>query len=415
MDAREQRGLVIAATARNIRRKSGHLWTVPSTQGAGHPCYHVNPEKKTCTCLDHQEAGQFCKHLYAVKFVIQREFQFDEETGITTETETMVMQTVKKTTYKQNWPAYDAAQINEKSKFLSLLSELCKGIEEPAHTGRGRPPIPMADAIYCAVLKVYSTVSSRRCISDIVAAKEKGYISQSPCYASLLHVFESAKTTPILEQLVIQTANPLKAIETKFAVDSSGFSTSRFDRWFDHKWGQARSMRTWVKAHIMCGVTTNVITACEVSDAGDSPTLPKLLAATAARFNINEVTADLGYSAASNLEAIDAIGATPLIPFKARSRGDHNGSMWAKMFHYFNFKREEFLKRYHLRSNVESTFSMLKAKFGDSIRSKTDIAMKNELLAKIICHNICCLISAMYELGVDPIFYSEKTDDKQLA
>jgi transposase len=415
MEAREQRGLVIAATARGIKRKSGHLWTVPSTQGAGHPCYHVNPEKKTCTCLDHQEAGQFCKHLYAVKFVIQREFQFDEETGIATETETMVMQTVKKTTYKQNWPAYDAAQINEKSKFLSLLSELCKGIEDQPQIGRGRRRIPLADAIYCAVLKVYSTVSSRRCISDIVDAKDKGYISQSPCYASLLHVFESAATTPILEQLVIQTANPLKAIETKFAVDSSGFSTSRFDRWFDHKWGQASSMRTWVKAHIMCGVTTNVITACEVSDAGDSPTLPKLLAATAARFNINEVSADLGYSAASNLEVIDAIGATPLIPFKARSRGDLNGSMWAKMFHYFNFKREEFLKRYHLRSNVESTFSMLKAKFGDSIRSKTDIAMKNEVLAKIICHNICCLISAMYELGVDPIFYSEKTADKQLA
>jgi transposase len=174
-------------------------------------------------------------------------------------------------------------------------------------------------------------------------------------------------------------------------------------------------MRKWVKAHIMCGVTTNVITACEVSDAGDSPTLPKLLADTASRFNISEVSADLGYSAASNLEAIDAIGATPLIPFKARSKANNNGLMWAKMFHYFNFKREEFLKRYHLRSNVESTFSMLKAKFGDSIRSKTDIAMKNELLAKIICHNICCLISAMYELGVDPIFYSEKNDDKQFA
>jgi hypothetical protein len=51
----------------------------------------------------------------------------------------------------------------------------------------------------------------------------------------------------------------LKAVETKFAIDSSGFSASRFERWFDHKWGDVRSIRTWVKAHIMCGVTTNVI------------------------------------------------------------------------------------------------------------------------------------------------------------
>jgi hypothetical protein len=43
---------------------------------------------------------------------------------------------------------------------------------------------------------------------------------------------------------------------------------------------------------------------------------------------------------------------------------------------------------------------MIKTKFGDSLRSKTDPAMKNETLAKILCHNICCLISAMYELGI---------------
>jgi hypothetical protein len=47
---------------------------------------------------------------------------------------------------------------------------------------------------------------------------------------------------------------------------------------------------------------------------------------------------------------------------------------------------------------------MIKAKFGDSLRSKTDVAMKNEVLCKILCHNICCLISAMYELGLKPVF-----------
>ena len=72
------------------------------------------------------------------------------------------------------------------------------------------------------------------------------------------------------------------------------------------------------------------------------------------------------------------------------------------MYHYFNLYREEFLASYHKRSNIESTFMIVKAKFGDSVRSKTDVAMKNEVLCKILCHNICCLISAMYELGVDP-------------
>ena len=35
-------------------------------------------------------------------------------------------------------------------------------------------------------------------------------------------------------------------------------------------------------------------------------------------------------------------------------------------------------------------------------------AMKNEVLAKLVCHNIACLISAMNELGVDPQFWGAK-------
>jgi hypothetical protein len=32
-----------------------------------------------------------------------------------------------------------------------------------------------------------------------------------------------------------------------------------------------------------------------------------------------------------------------------------------------------------------------------------------------VCHNIVVLISAMYELGIDPIFWTEKNDDKKFA
>ena len=41
----------------------------------------------------------------------------------------------------------------------------------------------------------------------------------------------------MLRSLVTQTALPLKAVEQDFACDSSGFMTSRFMRWFDHKYG----------------------------------------------------------------------------------------------------------------------------------------------------------------------------------
>ncbi|MDQ3813951.1 MAG: hypothetical protein M3347_08370, partial [Armatimonadota bacterium] len=66
-------------------------------------------------------------------------------------------------------------------------------------------------------------------------------------------------------------------------------------------------------------------------------------------------------------------------------------------------------------SNVESTFSMVKAKFGDSLRSKDDTAQENEALCKILCHNICCVIQSMYELGIEPDFGTGQIEVEKVA
>ena len=35
--------------------------------------------------------------------------------------------------------------------------------------------------------------------------------------------------------------------------------------------------------------------------------------------------------------------------------------------------------------------------------------MKNEVLCKLLAHNLCCLVSASYELGIELLFSAEKT------
>lgn len=47
---------------------------------------------------------------------------------------------------------------------------------------------------------------------------------------------------------------------------------------------------------------------------------------------------------------------------------------------------------------------MIKRKFGDSVKAKNEQAMKSEVLAKFVCHNLCCLIQSMEEFGIDPNF-----------
>jgi transposase len=75
-------------------------------------------------------------------------------------------------------------------------------------------------------------------------------------------------------------------------------------------------------------------------------------------------------------------------------------ALWDRLYHFYMLHRQTSLEHYHRRSLAESTVSLFKAKFGDSLRSKTDTAQVNELLCKVLCHNLCVLIQSMYELGI---------------
>jgi len=396
MDARQQRGLEIAATCK-INQKNG-TWLVPSQSGHGKYAVFPDAEKPTCTCPDHETRGGKCKHIFAVEYVIKREENPD---GSTTVTETVSV--TKRTTYPQDWTNYNKAQTNEKDQFQELLHDLCKGIPEPEQR-MGRPRIALSDMVFSAAFKVYSTFSGRRFMSDLRDAHEKGFIHKVPHYNSIFRCLEDVKLTPVLKELIVTSSAPLASVEADFAADSSGFSSSRFEKWYDEKYGGMKRQHAWVKAHIMVGVKTNVVTAVEIGDqdAHDSPMFKPLLATTVQTFNVDNVSADKAYLSAENLQAVRKVGGFPYIMFKTNSRASNVNSIWNQMFHFFNFKKDVFLEHYHQRSNVESTFSMIKAKFGDAVRSKTDVAQKNEVLCKVLGHNICCLISAMYELGITP-------------
>ena len=66
----------------------------------------------------------------------------------------------------------------------------------------------------------------------------------------------------------------------------------------------------------------------------------------------------------------------------------------ARVFHLFKVSRENHSAYYHKRSNVESTLSMMKAIFGDSLRSETDTAEVNEPSRQVLSDNVCCLIQS---------------------
>src|ERR1043166_8303404 len=290
-DPRQQRGLEIAAAFPIVRK--GSAWIVPSQSGNGRYTVCPDPQTPYCSCPDHESHGGKCKHIFAVEYAISREQNRD---GTVTVTERMTVTKTVQKTYPQDWTAYNAAQTHEKDQFLDLLRDLCGGITELEAPKTGRPRLPIQDAIFAACFKVYSTVSGPRFISDLRAAHERGYISKVPHFNSIFNYLENPALTPILREMITESSLPLKAIETDFAADSSGFTTSRFIRWFDHKYGAVRQQHEWVKVHLMCGVSTHIVTAVEIrdKDASDTKLLPALVDATAANFRVREVSADKG-------------------------------------------------------------------------------------------------------------------------
>jgi transposase len=401
VELRELKALEIAA--RSKITFDGKAWVVPSQTSAGKSYRCTFGDSLSCSCEDFALTNKACKHIIAARLVCERDYD-----GAAPPMDTTVVP--KRPTYRQNWKAYNEAQITEKHRPQVLLAELCRTIPEPARSAGkpGRLRTPFSDQVFACAYKVYSTFSARRFGSDLRDAFDKGYMTQTMHPNKLCTFLDDEALTPILHDCIVRTSLPLRAVETVFAPDSTGFSTSRFVRWFDEKYGTARSGRDWVKAHIMTGTKTNVVTAVIIEDkyANDSPQFKPLVDATAGSgFAIKEVPADKAYLSRENLELLHGMGGTAYVPFKSNSIAGEAGSLWERMYFYYQFKREEFLKHYHQRSNVESTFSMVKAKFRDHVGSKTDTAMKNEVLCKFLCHNLCVLIQSQCELGIEPVFW----------
>lgn len=321
------------------------------------------------------------------------------------------METAQRKTYPRQWREINLSQTREKAYFFNLLYELCSLVIEPEKPrGKGRPPAPVADLIFAACVKVYGCVSGRRNQSDLDHAYARGFLTRPVRYNTLFKYLELEVMTPYLQQLITESSLALKSVEVDFAVDSSGFGTCQYVRWFDVKHGGTEDWHDWIKLHLMCGVKTNIVTSVEVSRryANDSPYFKPLVDKTARNFTLREVSADKGYDSFSNRVHALTKGAHPFIPFREGEKNKPNysnkGELWRRMYHFFKYNSEVFYQHYHKRSNAETTFSMIKARFGERLRSKSERAQINEALIKVLCHNICVVIQSIFELGLEVEF-----------
>lgn len=274
--------------------------------------------------------------------------------------------------------------MEEKRRFVVLLAELCNTVTQPEQRGKGRLRLPLSDMLFASVYKVYVGFSLRRFTSDLRQAFVEGQVNSMPSFNSLSNYMQKPELTDILKSLITASSLPLKAVEADFAVNSSGFSTSRYVRWFNKKYGREVDNREWIKCHLMCGVNTKTVSAVDISGwtAHDTSYFVPLLERTAANFDIREVSADKAYLSRKNLNAVEMVGGMPFIPFKSNTLEPTEAGAWARMYHLFMYRREEYMEHYHKRSNIETAFSMIKGKFGSALRSKSDTGQSTKRCAR---------------------------------
>ena len=149
------------------------------------------------------------------------------------------------------------------------------------------------------------------------------------------------------------------------------------------------------------------MTSALVTSEGDCPQLPALLARTRAYHDVREVSADKAYSSIHNHEVLDRLDIAAYIPFKGNAVVNPKSPEWSRHLCEFLLNQERFLPHYHRRSNVETVFAMIKAKFGAAVRSRLPVSQVNEVLAKCIAHNLCCVVKAIFTAGLVPTFWPD--------
>jgi hypothetical protein len=321
-----------------------------------------------------------------------------------------VTETVTKTS-SQDWTAYNDARWNEYRLFMELLADLCAAIEEPKQ-GMSRASKPFSDMVYACELKVYSGFTLRRFESMMEVAQERGHIDETCSYATVCTYMIKDEMVDLLHDLIACSSSPLTVLESDFTVDSSGFSTSRFERYFDYKYVEEKKYRMWVKANVCSGVQSNIITAVSLTEwkAGDSPEFGALVKLTAEVFGVEEVSADKAYSSRENHTIVDELGGEAYIPFTENATGAAKRSTeWKRMYHTFQMEEDEFRQHYK-RINAE-TVPYAENEVGDSVNAKNGQSQFNEMLLKVLCQNTVVVIYEMQESDIDPAFQSETLEN----
>jgi hypothetical protein len=398
-ELRRARAIPIATGRRAIKRLHDDAFLVPSESSGGHYVCTREAEGWTCTCPDFDErgaAGIQCKHVAALLIVQGQAYQ-DSSSTIR----------ITKIRYRMDNVAFNASQMNEKDEFVVLLRDLCAAIDDLPRdpSRRGPKPIALRDVVASALMWTYTRLSGRRAMSDIRQLGTNGVISRVPSANSTFRAVENPLLTPVLHSLVARSASPMRDLESRFGIDSTGLSVRAYAPGYRaERYGTPPPRQQgYIKFNACIGCASSIITAVEITDkdSSDHDQFVVLLERTVAYgFDLVEVVADAAYSSEVNLAKTVALGGKPYVPYrKGTGQGAGSSALWRSLFHFFEYERDKWLRVYGSRQLCEARFSSMKRLLHDSVSTRTPVAQINQALCIAVATNIITLSRMVHRLG----------------
>lgn len=309
--------------------------------------------------------------------------------------------------HKRNWTNYNDFKTHAQPHAPGLLEGIIQQTALPPRpSGPGRPVTEEQERhlLYYTALRTLLKDSSRDAIGHIPWLQKNPVQPPLPHFNTLTDFLRRPRTTILIQAALEESTRPMWDLERVFACDASGIGIP-----YAPRWNQIRSLtkgtrKDYVKLHMACGVSSNLVVAAHVTNGrrNDSPIFPLLAQQVGRHFLVEEISADNAYCSRENCRIVDDLGGVPYFwPKKEFSPRSLGVVAWRRMIKLFQEYPSEFRASYHQRSNSETVFAVLKALFGGSVLAKSPVARFNEVLLKVLCYNVVVLVRSAMEMGVD--------------